>query len=88
MRCGGRILAGVFISRNYGHPVSRFEFGQCLADCALDEVVRHTLVSESYFLLGGVHVDIHKLGIQLKKQRVNRLSALVEHISVGLSDRM
>ncbi len=41
-------------------------------------------VTESDFMLGGMHVDINACGIKFKKQHKSRVTSMEQHVAVGL----
>ena len=50
--------------------------------------MHHALFAETHFVLGGVNVHIHHGRVQLQKQYIGRVAAVVEHIRIRLAHRM
>ena len=46
-------------------------------------LVHFAAVAKAHFNFGGVHVDVHPGGVNLNKQRINRLPVTVQHVFIG-----
>ncbi len=53
-----------------------------------DELMHATRVAETHFGLGRVHVDVHLRGLDLEEQHEGRMAVMVQHVLVGLADRV
>ena len=45
-------------------------------------------IAKTHFVLGGVHVHIHRCRIEFEKQDKGRMASVVEHVPVGLFHRV
>ncbi|MNZ95691.1 hypothetical protein D3C78_1148560 [compost metagenome] len=68
--------------------VIRAHLGQCPVQGAIEEVVHHATVAETHLVLGRVHVDIDHRRIDLEEQHEGRVTAVVQHVAIGLAHRV
>jgi hypothetical protein len=50
--------------------------------------MHHAPVTEAHFVLGRVHVDVDRRRINLEKQREGRVTAVEQHVAIGLTHRV
>ena len=55
---------------------------------AEQEIMHQAAVPEPDFVFGGVHIDIHSAWRQFQIKHIGWMTAMIQHISIGLFDRM
>ena len=54
----------------------------------VDELVHGAWFAKTHFDLGRMHIDIHRARINGQIQRVGRVAIAMEHVAVGLAQRV
>ena len=81
--CGNDIRSAAGIRRVAGRGA-----GQRAAQRVEHELVDRLRVAEPHFALGRVHVDIDAPRIHLERQHVRRVAVVVQHVLIGLAQRV
>ena len=48
----------------------------------------HPAITIAHFMLGGMDVNVDHIRVQLKLEYKNRMTTVIQHVSVGLAHRM
>jgi hypothetical protein len=77
---------GVGLSRCW--PLPGAEFPQHAIEAAKDEVMYLPGIAKADFMLGGMHIDVNTARIEFEIQHEHRMSAMKQHVTIGLAYRM
>ena len=55
---------------------------------AVEKIVDHAPVAEAHFVLGRMHVDVHRTRIDFQEQHEGRMTPVEQHVAIGLAYRV